>query len=358
MRIVKGHLFMAGMMVLCAMAFAGCNNRQSVTTQEPDSERTIESSVSVTSETEVFKQAESVSENNEELNESVEVTDKRIEKTFFDIPSEFEFASGAGAWRTKIRISEDGSFVGNYEDWDAGDIGEGYSGVCYICNFSGKFSNPEPTDKPYVYSMKLLELSIDDDEEIGTEKIIDEALYIFSEPYGFDDADEFLLYLPGASLSDMTEECVSWLYFYEPVFTELPDGEFAIYNIGGKEAFLGNNDDSIWYRSFWYEYDNAVAEFVPAYSGSYLSFSDNVGTHFLGVTVPWNGKSTEPMECRKYFNDGTVFNITIVADEQTTAEELKYLITVECITNPWYDFSAWGSTELGKFSGVFTEVKE
>lgn len=349
-------------MVLCAVAFAGCNNRQSVTTQEPDSERAIESSVSVTSETEVFQQAKSVSENDEELNESVEVKDERIEKTFFDMPSEFEFASGAGAWRTIIRISEDGSFVGNYEDWNAGNIAEGYSGECYICNFSGKFSNPEPTDKPYVYSMKLLELSIDDDEEIGTEKIIDETLYIFSEPYGFDDADEFLLYLPGASLSDMTEECVSWSLLNDSIFSVVPDGYYVIFNIGGEEAFTAQDDNSIWYRDYRYENGNAYAEFTPAYyyDGSYLNFIFEGDTYTgLFLSAPWDGTSNDPMECRKRWQDnGIVFNVTIEPTERATAEEMEYYITVECITNPWYDFSAWGSTELGKFSGVFTEVKE
>ena len=341
---------LAGVIVVCALALVGCSDVQRTVASEP------EISISVTSVTEKPEPTDSVSENNKEPDVSVEVPYEKREITFADIPSEFEFSSGVGAWYTEINISEDGSFVGYYEDCNAGNPSEGYYAELYVCNFSGKFSNPEPTDKPYVYSMKLLELSIDDDEEIGTEKILDEVLYIFSEPYGFDDADEFLLYLPGASLSDMTEKCLSWLYFYNAPFTELPAGNYAIYNIGGEEAFYGQNEDSIWYRFFRYKYIDNIIEFVPAYNGSYLRFYEKMWSPVLEIDVPWDGKSTEPIVCST--DSGARLKVTLEPCEDSVADLLKYAITIEWISNPPLNLSEWGSENNSKITARIIEVKD
>ena len=341
---------LAGVIGICALALAGCSDAQGTVASEP------EISISVTSVTEKPEPIDSVSDNNKEHDVSVEVPYEKREITFSDIPEAFTFASGAGGWRTEITISEDGSFAGNYEDWNAGNLSGEYSAECYLCNFSGKFSNPEPTDMPYVYSMKLLELSIDDDEESGTEKIVDETLYIYSSPYGFDDADEFLLYLPGASLSDMTEQCLSWLYYYNASFTELPAGNFAIYNIGGEEAFYGQNEDSIWYRFFRYKYIDNIIEFVPAYNGSYLRFYEKMWSPVFQIDVPWDGKSTEPMVCST--DSGTGLKVTIEPCEDSTADFMKYVITIEWISNPPLNLTEWGSDDNSKITAVLTEVKE
>jgi hypothetical protein len=319
------------------------------------------------------------SKDDEEVNSVIEIACKEGEKIspdsycwvmgqsedsnlFTEMPGKFAFSSGAGGWSTDIEISEDGSFVGQYHDSDMGVTGEGYpNGTLYICNFSGKFSNPEPTDKEYVYSMKLLEMNIENEEKIGTEEIVDETLYVYSTPYGFEDADEFLIYLPGASLSDMTEECRSWIFLSDAIFMKVPDGYFVIYNIGGQEAFTGQNEDSIWYRSCRYENGTAYVNFSPSYyMGSYLNFfTDENSPSALGLSVPWDGKSTETMECKKSWDDdGTIVRVTIEPDEGTTSEFLKYVITVECISDPQFDFSAWGSSEPGRFRAVFTEKKE
>lgn len=55
--------------------------------------------------------------------------------TFSDLGNvEFMFASGAGAWRTVLRIDEDGNFVGEFSDAEMG------TGEYYLSNFSGRFS--------------------------------------------------------------------------------------------------------------------------------------------------------------------------------------------------------------------------
>lgn len=281
---------------------------------------------------------------------------------FSELPSDFVFSSGAGGWSTDIEVAEDGTFTGSFHDSDMGSTGEGYpNGTVYLCNFSGKFSDPEPTEKPYVYSMKLLEMQIENKDKTGTQEIEDETLFVYSDPYGFDHADEFLIYMPGTPMSDMSEACRSWLPLSESIFAEIPDGFYVIYNIGGEEAFTGQNDGSIWYRDCRVENGKAYVNFSPSYyMGSYLSFfTDADSPASLSLTVPWDGKNREPMECEKAWgeDDGTRVRVTVEEAEDSTPEVLKYAITVECISDPQFDFSAWGSSEPGKFKAVFTEQK-
>ena len=89
------------------------------------------------------QQAEKVSqqetqkhETQEEKNtENIELTES--EKSFFsELPDEFYFSSGAGAWRTELFLQDDGSFNGQYSDSDMGSMGEEYpNGTVYICEF-------------------------------------------------------------------------------------------------------------------------------------------------------------------------------------------------------------------------------
>lgn len=305
-------------------------------------------------------------ENTTEVTENVdEVVEEQEEGNIFSMmPKKYVFSSGVGAWRTCIEVSDDGSFVGNYTDSDMGCIGEEYQGTQYKSDFAGQFSNPEPTEKPHIYSMKLQELNIENAEKVGTEEIIDEILYVYTEPYGFDDADELLIFMPGASMEDMPEECVSWTSLNTSIYKEVPEGYFVIYNVGGKEAFCGESEDSIWMRSVRYDYGNAYAEFTPSYyMGSRLSFHDpDSGTSFK-LKVPWDGKNNEAMVCEDYWKmdddaAGTKVKVTVKPEKDSDSEKLKYVITMEHLSEPQYDFSKWGSNEPGKFSAVFTEKKD
>ncbi len=153
------------------------------------------------------------------------------------MPRGFDFASGAGAWGTHIDVEKDGSFVGQYHDADMGDVGEDYpNGTVFICNFSGKFSAPKKIDK-YTYSMKLERLETDGNR--GESYIEDGTMYINSEPYGFDDADEFIIYAPGIPISELPEGFVLWLGGFMNVETTKVLPYYGIYNVGGEEGFVG-----------------------------------------------------------------------------------------------------------------------
>jgi len=284
--------------------------------------------------------------------------------SFSDIPSCFTFSSGAGGWSTDIEISEDGSFSGMFLDSDMGDTGNGYSnGTVYICNFSGRFSEPEATDDPFIYSMKLLELNVDDDAEVNSEEIIDDVRYVYSTPYGFEDADEFLLYLPGASLSDMTEACRSWIHIDEHFFREVPEGYYVLYNVGGEEGFTAEDPGNVWCRTWRYYYNDAYIQFTTSfYMGSYLNFFENdYAPSSLPLEMYWDGKSTDPIECDISswgIDDGSVFEATVERLDGDAPDELDLRITVKCLTDPEYDFSTWGSNVPGEFEGILHEVKD
>lgn len=278
------------------------------------------------------------------------------ENIFAIMPDYFYFSSGAGGWGTDIIISEDGSFEGSYHDSDMGDTGEGYQyGTVYVCDFTGKFDVPQPTDDEYIYTTKLLELTLRDADKVGTTEIEDDTRYIYTDPYGFEDADEFMIYLPGASLSAMTEECRSWVDVRMESIERLPVDYYVLYNVGGAEAFNGIKDDSIWTQDFQYQYGDAYVNFSPAYyMGSYFSFFvDNDSPASLSLSIPWDGESEETMECEEnWTSDPETYNVTIKKKDDET-----YIITVEGISDKEFDFSPWGGTELGKFSAEFVLIE-
>ena len=145
----------------------------------------------------------------------------------------FEFSSGAGAWRTEVQIFPDGTFSGYFSDSDMGEVGDGYpDGIVYECIFSGKFSAPEKTGE-YEYTMQCVSLT--QEGTAGAEKIIDGIKYITSEPYGFDFADEFRLYLPGKSLSDLPEAFLDWVRYSVEGSDKLTF--YGLYNVGGEMGF-------------------------------------------------------------------------------------------------------------------------
>ena len=165
---------------------------------------------------------------------------KNSDFAFDDVSDiEFTFASGAGGWSTYLYIEEDGTFYGNFHDSDMGCTGEGYpGGTIYYCDFSGKFTNPVKIDD-YSYQFEIESLKCEKEE--GEEEIIDERLYIYSYPYGLDDADKLYMYLSGKDTKDFSEELKMWLFLTDDE-KELPF--YAIYNENPEYGFVGYQYES------------------------------------------------------------------------------------------------------------------
>jgi len=110
------------------------------------------------------------------------------------------------------------------------------NGTVYECSFSGKFTSLEKTGE-YEYSMKCELLTWEG--TIGEEKIVDGVRVITSEPYGFDNADEFFLYLPGKETSGLPEEFLQWVSMPRALdFESIDVLEFyGLYNVRGEQGF-------------------------------------------------------------------------------------------------------------------------
>ena len=135
-----------------------------------------------------------------------------------------------------LTINSDGTFTGEYKDSEMGDTGENYpNGTMYICNFKGKFTSPKQVDE-YIYSMKLEYL--DQEKNPGDEYYEEGTRYLVSEPYGFDHADEFLIYFPGIAIANLPDGFTNWLNAFLNVQTTEIFPYYGIYNVGGEKGFV------------------------------------------------------------------------------------------------------------------------
>lgn len=154
--------------------------------------------------------------------------------SFADLPSEFFFTSGVGAWGTTIRIRPDGTFDGEYHDSDLGVK------TMYYSTFNGKFSQPQKRDAnsctvrlerlDVTNDLSLTDFGIDPDTEVN---------YVESEPYGLEGVTDMVLYLPGTPIAQIPEECMPWLHLYEDTDV-LPKGTYALFDPAAGNAFVGN----------------------------------------------------------------------------------------------------------------------
>lgn len=169
-------------------------------------------------------------------------------------PLELAFYSGAGAWWTDLTLNPDGSFVGNYNDFDIGVL------MVHVCQFHGQFGKVEKcTDNSWM--LTLMELEIDTSHSIGEEW--DESdgeytyHYISSKPYGFEDADgtvlksgaQFILYSPDATGHEPGTELYgamefqSWMHKRHG-FNSADDilGCWGLQNLETGEGFFDDSD--------------------------------------------------------------------------------------------------------------------
>lgn len=150
----------------------------------------------------------------------------------------FYFSSGVGGWSTSVEIFPDGTFRGNYGDSDMGDIGESYpEGTRYTCLFQGALSSLTKTGD-FEYSMKCESITQEGTE--GEEMITTDGFrYITSSPYGFNDADEIMLYLPGKQVRQLPNMFLSWVSM--PRCLSLQDNDklpfYGLYNVEGQQGF-------------------------------------------------------------------------------------------------------------------------
>ena len=150
----------------------------------------------------------------------------------------FGFMSGVGAWETTMTVKPDGSFSGEFHDMNMGESGEGYeNGTVYDCEFKGRFSAPVKLNETS-WSAKVAELHYRNNDG-GAYQFIDEEKirHILTVPYGLSKDAEIVFYLPGTPVASLSEECQSWLWFYESMQNAVNLRETCIWNDSDQTAF-------------------------------------------------------------------------------------------------------------------------
>lgn len=258
------------------------------------------------------------------------------------LPSKFVFTSGAGGWDTEITLNDDGTFIGQYHDFNIGDSGCGYNnGTVYICDFSGKFTMPQKVNE-YIYSMNLE--TLDAEGTSGTVYYENGMRYIVSDPYGFDNADEFLIYLPGCPLEQVSEEFLSWSFINTQIRNTIPTGVYGIYNVGGMEGFMGEDDNSIWRKTYAYSYNSYRSELGPRYYyESYLSFWPESGAATLVLEFDWSNDSQTEFIASDYNGIGE-YNISLDFNEDFSSVK----VTLKSISG--FNLEPWGGSADGTLS--------
>ncbi len=130
--------------------------------------------------------------------------------SFADVEGwQFKFSSGSGGWYTALDIYADGSFEGTYHDADIGETGEGYpNGTVRHSDFSGHFTSPEQVDDTtYVFQIADISYAHETGEEIDSEEGV---LYVYTDAYGLENAENLYLYLPGSRLTELPEYFLNW----------------------------------------------------------------------------------------------------------------------------------------------------
>ena len=125
----------------------------------------------------------------------------------------YSFSGGAGAWYTSLKVSEDGTFSGHFQDANFGDQGDGYpNGTVEVADFTGRFSSIEKqSDGTYLLECDAAALKL-----VGTpgeSTIKDGTRYhnAEAEATGMSPCGAFSGYPEGTQISLMPSETVDWL---------------------------------------------------------------------------------------------------------------------------------------------------
>ena len=203
-----------------------------------------------------------------------------------EVPDEFFFSSGAGAWECDLTLKDDGSFTGQYHDSDAD--------VVYVCSFHGNFGDFRKIDEN-TYSMRLENLYYD--RAAGEEWTDAGGLrYISSDAYGIYGGDLFYLYLPGHPTESLPEGFLSWAAMYMSGYSSTGGDTpyvlsiYGLYNSAGQEGFGTSIHDIL--QKAW----NAGEEASYAAEGSGAGGQENPQALQNSQPVPVQNSQPAPVQ--------------------------------------------------------------
>ena len=271
------------------------------------------------------------------------------ENLFSILPGSFVFSSGAGGWETQLNIYEDGSFDGDFRDWNLGETGQKFSdGTCYVCDFSGAFSMPQKVSD-YVYSVSIQRLNYPGD--VGSEWIEDGVRYVQSEPYGLDKTQEYCIYLPGCPYSVFTEDQLTHISIRE----KLPQGEFCIYAKDGNSelGFWGRKGNCIFSNNYEFYHGAFKSELWPngLFGKSNLVFWPEDGKSAINLSFDWSEDSQRTFVAEDERGSGEYdVNLYVAKDMQS--------VFVSVQSRRGISLEDWGGTSNGRLNATYVRIKE
>ena len=252
--------------------------------------------------------------------ESSQMTETETGFSYADFTNlEFSFCSGAGGWATYMTIDADGSFYGEFFDGELGSTGDGYpNGTMYRADFHGQFTEPVKVNE-YTYAMQIQEINYE--EELGKEEIKDGVLYCYTTAYGLDEAEDILIYLPGAPLAELPEEFRSWVGYYDlsnTIDTELP--------------FYALNNEVMQYGFSSYDIVETLKESISYTESWAISLENSIQNDSLTQTE-YNEKTQQLYEMWDYQLNELWGVLKRILDEETmkilTIEEREWIAKKE-----------------------------
>lgn len=146
--------------------------------------------------------------------------------------------------QTGMRIQEDGSFSASYYAMDMEDTGEDYQGgTMYYGSGFGQIAEPVRVDD-YTYKAKVESITY---SEAGEESLQGDMCMVYTEVYGLEEAEEFMIYLPGKKVAQLPEAYIKGVK--EQLCDEngnLPETLpfYGIFNESTQTGFVGEEIDN------------------------------------------------------------------------------------------------------------------
>ena len=255
---------------------------------------------------------------------------------FSEIPPRYWLGGDVGLWYSELIINSDGTFTGHYQDTNAGEFGDSYSGTVYYSDYTGAFTNPMKLDD-HTYSFEVgpivfsgtdgeAEIRMSEGEEFVTSDGVAPIRYVFTDRATLVEGETVYLYTPGAKLS------------------ELPDG-FKHY-VQYSDSF---SDDGKTLSIFGL-YD---AEYKYGYAGTFESFKPYTRTLKFDdrrdAELSW-GWELFDRDSSEYSHDLAMAGCFLSQAAESGQSEIESRLTslgFEHIESKWYDFFDGGQNNPG-----------
>ncbi|MCL2849422.1 MAG: OmpA family protein, partial [Micrococcales bacterium] len=149
-----------------------------------------------------------------------------------------KFVHTAGSrWSNTVSINRDGSFTGQYLSWVyPNDKYPG--GADYRCDFEGRFVDVKKVaDREYSMRLERLQTTSDPGERVVDGMLTVQCEHGRPELQGFEDAEEFRLYLPGTSAASLPPDVnINWMISPDQSDRTTLQSH-GLYNVNGKKGF-------------------------------------------------------------------------------------------------------------------------